>query len=94
MYEALQQLDPIKINFSASGMHAINIVLSFIMFGVALGIKPAEFKNLIKKPKSTILGLTSQLIALPALTFLLVILFSNHITPTVAMGMILVMRLS
>ena len=45
MYEALQQLDPIKINFSASGMHAINIVLSFIMFGVALGIKPAEFKN-------------------------------------------------
>lgn len=90
MYEALQQLDPIKINFSASGMHAINIVLSFIMFGVALGIKPAEFKNLIKKPKSTILGLTSQLIALPALTFLLVILFSNHITPTVAMGMILV----
>ena len=57
MYEALQQLDPIKINFSASGMHAINIVLSFIMFGVALGIKPREFSNLIKNPKSTILGL-------------------------------------
>ncbi|MBN2765808.1 MAG: bile acid:sodium symporter family protein [Paludibacteraceae bacterium] len=90
MYEALQQLDPIKINFSASGMHAINIVLSFIMFGVALGIKPAEFKNIIRNPKSTILGLTSQLIALPALTFLIVIVFSNHITPTVAMGMMLV----
>ena len=90
MYEALQQLDPIKINFSASGMHAINIVLSFIMFGVALGIKPREFSNLIKNPKSTILGLVSQLLALPALTFLLVIAFSNHITPTVAMGMMLV----
>lgn len=90
MYELLQQLDPIKINFSASGMHAINIVLSFIMFGVALGIKPEEFKNLIKNPKSTILGLISQLIGLPLVTFLLVISLSNFITPTIAMGMILV----
>lgn len=90
MYEALQQLDPIKINFSASGMHAINIVLSFIMFGVALGIKPSEFKDLIKHPKSGIVGLISQVLALPLMTFLLVIALSNYITPTVAMGMILV----
>lgn len=90
MYEALQQLDPIKINFSASGMHIINIVLSFIMFGVALGLKPKEFSNIIRSPKSTILGLISQLVALPLITFLLVIVFSNQITPTVALGMILV----
>ncbi len=90
MYEALQQLDPIKINFSASGMHAINIVLSFIMFGVALGIKPAEFKELIKHPKSGFVGLISQIVALPLMTFLLVLALSNYITSTVAMGMILV----
>ena len=90
MYEALQQLDPIKINFSASGMHAINIVLSFIMFGVALGIEPKQFKTLIKNPISTIVGLVSQVIALPLMTFLLVIALNNFITPTVAMGMILV----
>ena len=90
MYEALQQLDPIKINFSASGMHAINIILSFIMFGVALGIKPAEFKTLIKQPKSLILGLVSQVIALPLITFIVIIALNNYITPTVAMGMILV----
>ena len=90
MYEALQQLDPIKINFSASGMHTINIVLSFIMFGVALGIEPKQFKTLIKNPKSTIVGLVSQVIALPLMTFLLVIALNNFITPTVAMGMILV----
>ncbi len=90
MYEALQQLDPIKINFSASGMHAINIILSFIMFGVALGIKPAEFKTLIKQPKSLILGLISQVIALPLVTFIVIIALNNYITPTVAMGMILV----
>ena len=90
MYEALLQLDPIKINFSASGMHAINIILSFIMFGVALGIKPSEFKTLIKQPKSLILGLISQVIALPLITFIVIIALNNYITPTVAMGMILV----
>lgn len=90
MYEALLQLDPIKINFSASGMHAINIILSFIMFGVALGIKPAEFKTLIKQPKSLIFGLISQVIALPLVTFIVIIALNNYITPTVAMGMILV----
>lgn len=90
MYENLLELDPIKINFSASGMHIINLVLSFIMFGVALSIKPEQFKLLIKNPKSTLLGLASQLIALPLVTFLLVIALSNYITPTVAMGMILV----
>jgi len=90
MYEALQQLDPIRINFSASGMHAINIVLGFIMFGVALGIKPDHFKGLIKEPKSAIFGLISQVFALPFMTFLLVLSLSSLITPTVAMGMILV----
>jgi BASS family bile acid:Na+ symporter len=90
MYEALLELDPVRINFNAAGMHVINIVLSFIMFGVALGIKPQQFTSMIKNPKSTLVGLFSQLIALPLLTFTLVVIFSNFITPTVAMGMILV----
>lgn len=90
MYESLLQLDPIRINFSPSGMHIINIVLGFIMFGVALGLKPKQFTQLIKEPKSAIVGLTSQVIALPLMTFLLVVILNKYITPTVAMGMILV----
>ena len=90
MYESLLQLDPIKINFSANGMHAINIVLSFIMFGVALGIQPKQFKELIISPKPLIIGIISQILLLPFVTFLLVILLSKFITPTIAMGMILV----
>jgi bile acid:Na+ symporter, BASS family len=90
MYEALQQLDPIRINFSAAGMHSINIVLCFVMFGVALNIKPGQFTKLIKHPKLPLIGLFSQLVALPAITFLLVIVLNQYITPTVAMGMILV----
>ncbi len=90
MYEQLLNLDPIRLNFSANGMRVINFVLALVMFGVALGIKPAEFKNVFKKPKSAILGLTCQLILLLALTFLLIVILNDHITPMVAMGMILV----
>lgn len=90
MYEDLLQLDTIRINFSAGGMHIINIVLAFVMFGVALGIQPSMFKEVFKKPKSVVVGLVSQLVALPALTFLLIVILNRYITPMVAMGMILV----
>jgi len=90
MYEILLQLDPVKINFSAAGMHFINLILSFIMFGVALDIKPRVFIDLLKKPLPIIIGIVSQIIALPLITFLLVLLLSDYLTPTVAMGMILV----
>ncbi len=90
MYESLLQLDPIRINFSASGMHVINVVLCFVMFGVALGIKMNHFTALIKTPKTALAGLFSQLFALPFITFLLILIFNRFLTPTVAMGMILV----
>jgi len=90
MYEQLLTLDGIRINFSASGMHIVNIVLAFVMFGVALGIRFQMFKDVFRYPKSAIVGLFSQIIGLPALTFLLVILLNHWITPMIAMGMILV----
>lgn len=90
MYKSLLELDPIKINFSDSGSFILNIVLAFVMFGVALGISPRQFKALALSPKPVVVGLLSQFIALPLITFMLVFLLSNFITPTVAMGMILV----
>jgi BASS family bile acid:Na+ symporter len=90
MYESLLELDPIRINFSESGNVILNLVLAFIMFGIALGMQTKHFKALVKSPKPIIIGLFLQFIVLPAVTFLLVILFNRVITPTVAMGMILV----
>ena len=90
MYEQLLMLDDVRINFSAGGMHAVNIVLAFVMFGVALGLRAQMFKNVLRYPKSVLVGFCSQAIGLPAATFLLVILFNHWITPMVAMGMILV----
>jgi len=90
MYESLLALDQVKINFSATGSHILNILLAFIMFGVALDIRPKEFAHLFKKPKALIGGLLAQMFFLPAITFGLVLLFYKILSPTVAMGMILV----
>jgi len=90
MYESLLALDKVKINFSATGSLVLNILLAFIMFGVALDIRPKEFTHLIKKPKVLIGGLLAQMFFLPAVTFGIVLLFYRFLSPTVAMGMILV----
>ena len=67
---------------------AVNIVIALIMFGVALDIRWRHFIDLLKNPKSVVVGAVSQFLLLPALTFLLVLIVKP--TPTVALGMILV----
>ncbi len=90
MKEQLEQLNSLTINFGEGGMAIVNIILAFIMFGVALGIKLETFKDVFKNPKSVILGVLLQWIALPAVTFAVAIALSPVITPMVALGMILV----
>lgn len=88
--EVIAQIDAIKVNMNETGMNIINIVLAFVMFGVALGIKPQTFVDVVKKPKSVIRGIICQLVLLPALTFVLTIVLDGWISPMIALGMILV----
>lgn len=84
----LEFLDWIRLNFSTGGLLFMNITLAFIMFGIALEIKLSHFREIISKPKSFIIGFLSQFVALPALTFLLILVIKP--APSVALGMILV----
>ena len=68
----------------------VNIILAFVMFGVALGIKPCTFKDVFTNPKSVILGVLLQWVGLPAVTFLIALILNPFITPMIALGMILV----
>ena len=68
----------------------VNIILAFVMFGVALGIKTQTFKDVFRNPKSVIVGLLMQWIGLPAVTFIVCLILNPVITPMVALGMILV----
>ena len=86
----MESLKSVTINFGEGGMMIVNIILAFVMFGVALGIKVRTFKNVFKKPTSVIIGLLAQWVALPALTCLLAIALNPIITPMIAVGMILV----
>lgn len=62
--------------------------LIFIMFGMGLGLTPADFKRVILSPKAKLLGLTLQLLALPAIAFSLALLFK--LPGDLATGLILV----
>ncbi len=90
MFEALQAMDHANLNFTEGGLLVLNITIAIIMFGVALDIKFSHFRQLLSKPLPLILGVISQFILLPAVTFLLIMLFWKNITLGVAMGMILV----
>lgn len=86
----IQAIDSINVTLNVGGMNTINIVLAFVMFGVALGIKPKMFADIFKSPKSVIIGMVCQLVLLPLFTFLLAMAFGSRITWTMALGMILV----
>ena len=90
MNEKLLALDSIRLNFSSEGVLFLNITLAFIMFGVALGIKVQHFRDVFTSPRLPLIGFISQFVILPAITFLVVIAVNDVITPTIAMGMILV----
>src|SRR5690554_1147967 len=88
LFGNLEQLDAVRLNFNQGSINLMNIAIAFIMFGVALSIKPKHFKVLILSPKPVVLGVIAQYVLLPALTFLLVIILRP--TTAVALGMILV----
>ena len=88
--EIVSLIDGIDVTLNAGGMNTINIVLAFVMYGVALGIKPGMFVEVFKKPKSVLVGACSQIILLPLFTFLLALALGSSISWTMAMGMILV----
>ena len=88
MFDNLEILDSIHLNFSPTGLFIMNLTLAFIMFGIAIDLNYKQFSEVIAQPKSLIIGLISQFILLPAVTFILVKIISP--SPAVALGMILV----
>ena len=84
----INSIDSIQINFNSDNLWVVNLTFSLVMFGVALDIKVSDFTNLLKSPKSVIVGIISQFILIPLVTFLMIILINPY--PSVALGMIMV----
>ncbi len=84
----IETIDDIQIHFNSDNLWLVNLTLSLVMFGVALDIKMSDFTNLLKSPKVVIVGIISQFILIPLVTFLLIIIIKPY--PSVALGMIMV----
>ena len=81
-------IDNIQVNFDESSLLIMNIVIGFIMFGVALDLKLEDFKRTVKNPKPVLIGMLCQYLLLPFATFLLVVLIQPR--PSIALGLFLV----
>jgi BASS family bile acid:Na+ symporter len=81
-------IDEVTLNFNKESLLLLNFLLGFIMFGVALDLKPSDFKRLVSEPKSSIIGLISQWVFLPLVTLLIIFVFEPK--ASIALGMILV----
>lgn len=90
MYEHLLQLDTLNINFDRFGAKLIGLFIAFVMYGVALGMRPLSFKMVFYKPRPLFIGLLCQWLFFPLITFIAVVLLKDFITPMVAMGLLLV----
>ena len=84
----IERLDSLRIVLDPIGQIGVVIALMLVMFGVALGLRVRDFKSLLTMPAVFFGGVVAQVIALPLVTFLLILLISPP--PSIALGMIVV----
>lgn len=81
-------IDDAVLDFSSGSLFVLNAILAVVMFSIAIDLKPRDFKALSRAPKPLIVGLFSQFVVLPVLTFLLVL--ATQPQASIALGLILV----
>lgn len=80
-------IDSIQLQFSPTAAHALQLILAVIVFGVALELTLSDFRRLLREPRIIAIGLSSQLVALPLLTFALVSITDP--LPSIALGLMM-----
>ena len=84
----MHEIDLVRLNFSPASLVALNFILAFVLFGVALDMKFEDFKGIKSAPLATLIGLLGQFVMLPAVAYLLVLWLEP--APSIALGMMLV----
>lgn len=84
----MPSIDDIVLNFSPASLTLLNVILCVVMFSIALDLRVGDFREVTRNPKSFLAGMFSQFIAVPALTYLLVITLEPR--PSIALGLMLV----
>ncbi|CAD5246043.1 MULTISPECIES: bile acid:sodium symporter family protein [unclassified Imperialibacter] len=84
----MEAIDSVHLNFSQGSAWGLNLLLAFIMFSVAIELSVGDFKKIAQYPKAAVVGIISQFLVLPLLTFLLILAWEP--APSIALGMIMV----
>ena len=84
----MHPVDTLQLHFNPDQMIVLNIAMAFLMFGVALDVKPGDFRKVVEFPKSVAVGLLAQYLIFPLLTLAIIYAFRPPVS--VAMGMVLV----
>jgi BASS family bile acid:Na+ symporter len=81
-------VDEIRLNFNPASLAVLNVVLGFLMFGIALDTRIEDFRRLLRMPMAFAAGIAAQFLVLPTITFGLTLVLQP--APSIALGMILV----
>lgn len=84
----MDAIDSVHLNFNQGSAWLLNFLLAFIMFSVAIELTLTDFKRVLSFPKSVLIGVFSQFLLLPLLTFLLILVWEP--APSLALGMMMV----
>ncbi|MFA5938377.1 MAG: bile acid:sodium symporter family protein [Sinimarinibacterium sp.] len=80
-------IDSVQLHFSPTAALALQLILALIVFGVALELTLSDFRRLLREPRIVAIGLSSQLVALPLLTFALISVVEP--VPSIALGLMM-----
>jgi BASS family bile acid:Na+ symporter len=84
----MNELDAVRLNFSPESLVALDVILGFVLFGVALDMRVQDFRGILTSPKGTLIGLLAHSVLLPAVAWVLTMVLRP--SPSIALGMILV----
>lgn len=84
----MEAIDSVHLNFNQGSAWALNFLLAFIMLSVAIELTPSDFRRIASYPRSAIVGIVSQFLLLPLLTFLLIVVWKPG--ASLALGMMMV----
>jgi len=84
----MTEIDAVRLNFSPESLVALNVILAFVMFGVALDMKLEDFKGVAAAPRAVLIGMLAQFLLLPATAWALTMVLEPQ--PSIALGLILI----
>lgn len=87
-------IDSIQIQLNQSAQTALQLILGFVMFSIAIDTPMQDFRSVFRQPRAVFAGVVAQFIIFPAFTFLLVWsilnLTSFALFPSAILGMYLI----